>query len=87
MRACRLDLRFVPDGQSFAGRQVRDEARDVPAGYEPPPAFTTAALQHTAVKLTWDAEPAERRRALSKSVTAEQLRDDDFKVGGPSSLC
>ena len=65
---------------------MRDEARDVPAGYEPPPAFSTAALQHTAVKLTWDAEPAERRRALSKRVTAEQLRDDDFKVWGRPGL-
>ena len=84
--ARRLDLRFVPEGQSFEGRQVRDEAAGVPAGYEPPPAFATAALQHTAVKLTWDAEPAERRRALSRRVTAEQLRDDDFKVGGTSQV-
>lgn len=30
--ACTFDLRFVPDEQSFEGRQVRDEAADVPAG-------------------------------------------------------
>lgn len=30
--ACKFDLRFVPDEQSFEGRQVRDEATDVPSG-------------------------------------------------------
>lgn len=30
--ACKFDLRFVPEEQSFEGRQVRDEAQEVPAG-------------------------------------------------------
>lgn len=30
--ACKFDLRFVPEEQSFEGRQVRDEATDVPTG-------------------------------------------------------
>ena len=63
----RLDLRFVPDGQSFEGRRVRDSAADVPAGYEAPPAFATAALQHTSVKLTWDAG---RHRTEARAVQA-----------------
>ena len=71
----------MPEEQSFEGRQVRDTAADVPANYEPPPSFSTAALQHTNVKLTWDADNDQRRRALSKRVTANELRDDDFKVG------
>lgn len=33
--ACKFDLRFVPDEQSFKGRQVRDEAGDVPSGVTP----------------------------------------------------
>ena len=86
-RLCRLDLRFVPDAQSFAGRAQRDTATEAPQGYEPPPAFATAALQHSRVKLTWDATPDERRRAMSRRVRAEELRDDDFKVGMESSLC
>ncbi len=77
---CRLDLRFVPEEQGFADRQPRDSAANAPPEYEPPPFFTTAALQHSNVKLTWDATPDERRRALSKKVKAEELRDDDFKV-------
>ena len=75
-----MDLRFIPDAQSFADRKHRDTARDAPPDYEPPPFFATAALQHSNVKLTWDATPDERRRALSKKVTPEELRDDDFKV-------
>ena len=86
-RLCRLDLRFIPDAQSFAGRAQRDAATEAPQGYEPPPAFATAALQHSRVKLTWDATPDERRRAMSRRVRAEELRDDDFKVGMESSLC
>lgn len=80
VRVPRLDLRFVPEEQGFADRQARDSASSAPPDYEPPPFFTTAALQHSNVKLTWDATPDDRRRALSKRVKAEELRDDDFKV-------
>lgn len=53
---------------------------EVPEGYEPP-TFQTAALQHTDVKLTWDADDDNRKRALSsKKLTSDQIREDDFKV-------
>ena len=76
----RLDLRFVPDGQSFEGRAPRDVATEVPPGYVPPPAFATAALQHTNVKLTWDADDVVRKRTLARKLTQEQLHEDDFRV-------
>lgn len=169
--ACKFDLRFVPDEQSFEGREVRDSATEVPAGYEPPtfqtkvsrhgnsrsigggggghmvvlwwcgtapprclPAMSlpdqgelagwvggwvgpahqrgpdlrwlfpglahplshlntylhTAfpsppqALQHTSVSLTWDADDEGRKRALSKKMTADDIREDDFAVRGLS---
>ena len=67
--------------QSFSGRKVRDTAAEVPEDYEPP-TFQTAALQHTDVKLTWDADDDGRKRALSASrLTGDQIREDDFKVG------
>ena len=78
---CRLDLRFVPDEQSFEGRQPRDVATSIPPGYAPPPAFATAALQHTQVKLTWDADDVVRKRTLARRLTQEQLHEDDFRVG------
>jgi hypothetical protein len=75
-----FDLRFVPEEEDFSGRQIRDEARGVPEGYEPP-AFKSQALQHTKPKLTWDADDAARAKALSRQVaTADDLKDDDFKA-------
>lgn len=65
--------------QSFAERQVRDSASSVPGDYSPPD-FTTVALQHTNVKLTWDADDDTRKKALRKKMTEDTIRDDDFKV-------
>ena len=65
--------------QSFAKRQVRDTAEQVAPDYAPPD-FTTAALQHTNVKLTWDADDDTRKKALRKKMTEDSIRDDDFKV-------
>lgn len=65
--------------QSFAERQMRDSASSVPGDYTPPD-FTTVALQHTNVKLTWDADDDTRKKALRKKMTEDTIRDDDFKV-------
>lgn len=66
---------------------MREEAREVPTGYAPP-LFTSAALQRTHVRLTWDEEDEARKRALTKKITADELQEDDFKVRltGTSSL-
>lgn len=77
--ANKFDLRFIPDDKSFAGRQIRDEATSIPDDYEPP-VFQTKALQHTNIELTWDADDGGRKRALSKKLTADELKDDDFKA-------
>ncbi|KAK9828879.1 hypothetical protein WJX72_002532 [[Myrmecia] bisecta] len=77
--ACKLDLRFVPEEQSFEGRAVRDTAAQLPDGYEAP-VFMTAALQHTNVKLTWDAEDETRKKALTRRLTEDQIREEDFKA-------
>lgn len=69
----------MPEEQSFSGRQVRDSATDVPPDYEPP-VFQTKALQHTNVELTWDKGDASRRRTLTKRLTADELKEDDFKA-------
>jgi hypothetical protein len=72
-----MDLRYVPDEQSFAGRAPRDVASAVPAEYAPVE-YTAKALQQTRVTLTWDADDPERKRQLRRKLTAEQLRDEDF---------
>ena len=76
---CRLDLRFIPPEQSFEGRQVHDSASQVPSGYQAAD-FSTKALQHTRVQLTWDGDDEPRRKALTRRVKPEQLREDDFRV-------
>ena len=70
----------MPADQSFEGRDARDTADCVPAGYEPPPYFTTAALQQTRVRLTWDEDDEGRRRALARRGAPADLREDDFRV-------
>ena len=73
----KLDLRFVADDQSFAGRKVRDVATEVPASYKPVE-YTAKALQQTRVQLTWDADDPDRTKALRRKVTADQLKEEDF---------
>lgn len=58
-----IDLRFVPDDVTFED-EPRDECDKVPEGYRPLE-FTTDALQHSKVKLTWDLHPEEASRSAS----------------------
>ena len=60
---------------------MRDAATELPPGYAPP-TFQTRALQHTSVELTWDRGDDSRKQALCRKVTAEELKEDDFKVRG-----
>eukprot|EP00741_Cyanophora_paradoxa_P009007 tig00001428_g8720.t1 len=68
-----LDLRFVPDGQDFSERKMRDVATEVPPKYAPP-TFETKALQSTRVECTWEAgdEDANRTRLTSDKVFRKQ---------------
>ncbi|GLI59639.1 hypothetical protein VaNZ11_001564 [Volvox africanus] len=79
--ACKFDIRFVPDDQSFEGRQIRDTATEVPPGYEPPAHFNIS-LQHTDPKLSWDAEDPERKRKLQgrRLKTDQELLEADFSA-------
>ena len=75
--ANKLDLRYVPNGQSFEGRDVRDEASSVPSDYEPPE-FQVKALQQTNVKLSWDDDDPARKKAFARKLTEDKLKDEDF---------
>ena len=59
-----FDLRFVPDDTDFSSDQPREECESVPPGYKPNE-FVTEALQHSKVKLTWDAEEEGKRREVA----------------------
>ena len=74
-----FDLRFVPEGQSFEDRKVRDAATELPDDYVAP-VFQTKALQHTNVELTWDKVDGDRKKTLSRKLNADDLKDEDFKT-------
>ena len=66
--------------QEFTAFEVRDRASQVPVDYIPA-GFSTAALQHTNVKLTWDDDDDRRKKMLRRRVTEGELQDEDLRVG------
>jgi len=83
-----FDLRFIPDEMDFSDDKPRDECDRIPDGYRPNE-FVTDALQHSKVKLTWDADDKTRkeiqRRAFSGS--RADIDENDLKayLGSDSS--
>ncbi|OHE95166.1 hypothetical protein CORC01_09553 [Colletotrichum orchidophilum] len=77
-----LDLRFVPDDVTFDD-EARDECNKLPEGYKPVE-FTTDALQHSKVKLTWDVNPddAARKASINRAFTGSrsQIEENDLKA-------
>ncbi|CEH16849.1 Uncharacterized conserved protein [Ceraceosorus bombacis] len=86
-----FDCRFIPEELDFPNHQGgvdgwRDEANEnthaslsTYKGVD----FTTAALRHSKVKLTWDADDASRSkitRAAQRELSKTELRDEDFKA-------
>ena len=76
-----FDLRFVPDDVDFSGDKPRDECERIPDGYRPND-FVTDALQHSKVKLTWDADDKSRydMQARLFSKNQEEIDDNDLKA-------
>lgn len=61
-----FDLRFVPDDTDFSSDTPREECERMPDDYRPNE-FVTDALQHSKVKLTWDAEDTGRKEAAARA--------------------
>lgn len=82
-----LDLRFIPDDTEFDS-EPRDECASVPPGYKPTE-FVTDALQHSNVKLTWDAEDPSRKDVIKRAFTGSRanIAENDLKayIGSDSS--
>lgn len=83
-----FDLRFIPDETSFDDDVPRDECERIPDGYRPSE-FVTDALQHSRVKLTWDADDTARKEAQARAFTGgrKEIDDNDLKayLGSDSS--
>lgn len=76
-----FDLRFVPDGTEFTNDVARDECSRVPDDYRPNE-FITAALQHSKVKLTWDAEDVTRKEVQARAFrgSRKDIDENDLKA-------
>jgi hypothetical protein len=76
-----FDLRYVPDDMEFDDSDVKDECGELPANFKYNPLdFTTDALQHSKVKLTWDETPKDRLELSKKAFSKKELDDMDFQA-------
>ncbi|KIW87909.1 uncharacterized protein Z519_11494 [Cladophialophora bantiana CBS 173.52] len=76
-----FDLRFVPDDTDFSTDIPREECHTIPDDYRPNE-FVTDALQHSKVKLTWDAEDGSRKEAVARAFKGgrHEILENDLKA-------
>ncbi|KAI1399515.1 hypothetical protein F4819DRAFT_414612 [Hypoxylon fuscum] len=77
-----MDLRFIPDDVTFDD-EPRDECDQITSDYKPTE-FTTDALQHSKVKLTWDIHPEEAARSekikQAFSGSRREIEENDLRA-------
>ncbi|KAL8657948.1 MAG: hypothetical protein Q9226_001414 [Calogaya cf. arnoldii] len=71
-----FDLRFVPNDIDFSQDGPRDECERIPDGYRPNE-FVTDALQHSKVRLTWDADDRTRKEVQKRAFSASRANMDE----------
>lgn len=74
-----FDIRYVPDTMEFDEEDIKEYATEVPKNYTPLD-FSTDALQHSNVKLTWDDTPADRIKIAKKAFSQKEIDEMDFKA-------
>ena len=83
-----FDLRYISDETEFLDDRPRDECERIPDGYKPNE-FVTDALQHSKVRLTWDADDGTRKEAQRRAFAGSRAEIDqnDLKayLGSDSS--
>lgn len=83
-----FDLRFIPDEVDFSRDKPKDACESEPDGYRPNE-FVTDALQHSKVKLTWDADDNTRKEVQKRAFTGSRadIDENDLKayLGSDSS--
>lgn len=80
-----FDLRFIPDDVEFDDLP-RDSCLEVSHGYKPTE-FVTDALNHSKVKLTWDADDSKRRQMQKRAFSRHEIDENDLQayIGSASS--
>ena len=71
-----FDLRYIPDEVDFADDNYRDQCEKIPDGYRPND-FVTDALQHSKVRLTWDADDRTRKDAQKRAFAGSRMDIDE----------
>jgi hypothetical protein len=83
-----FDLRYIPDDTDFSEDKPRDECERIPDGYRPNE-FVTDVLQHSKVRLTWDADDGTRKEAQKRAFggSRAEIDENDLKayLGSDSS--
>ena len=83
-----FDLRFVPDDTDFSEDKPRESCSKITDDYRPNE-FVTDALQHSKVKLSWDAEDNSRKEAQKRAFggSRKEIDENDLKayLGSDSS--
>ena len=76
-----FDLRFIPDDVDFLADKARDECERIPDGYKPNE-FITDALQHSKVRLTWDADDGTRKEVQKRAFGGSRadIDENDLKA-------
>ncbi|KAL5113318.1 pre-rRNA-processing protein esf1 [Pleosporales sp. CAS-2024a] len=80
-----FDLRFVPDGTTF-DQDPHDECDKLPDTYKPNE-FSTDALTHSKVRLTWDADDTTRKEVQKRAFSRKEIDENELKayLGSDSS--
>ncbi|KAK9456771.1 hypothetical protein V1511DRAFT_495248 [Dipodascopsis uninucleata] len=73
-----FDLRYIPEGMEF-DEKPKEVCTEVPTIYRPN-VFVTDALQHSKVKLTWDATPNDRIQLSKRAFSRKEIEEMDFKA-------
>lgn len=73
-----FDLRFVPDDTTF-DTDPHDECERLPESYKPNE-FSTDALTHSKVKLTWDAEDNQRKEAQKRAFSRKEVDEMELQA-------
>ncbi|KAL4071369.1 hypothetical protein V8B97DRAFT_1962956 [Scleroderma yunnanense] len=74
-----FDLSFVPDDMTFED-EPRDEAAELPSVPYRAVEFSTDALRHSKIKLTWDEDDPERTKVTRRVLTKKEMDEADFKA-------
>ncbi|KAF2703569.1 hypothetical protein K504DRAFT_507791 [Pleomassaria siparia CBS 279.74] len=73
-----FDLRFVPDEVTF-DEDPHDQCEKLPNSYKPNE-FTTGALTHSKVNLTWDADDRTRQEAQKRAFSRKEIDENELQA-------